>query len=145
MNNHYFLLTIFLCVLTILVTTGYTDITPVSDRTIAVRDAIVAALADVDNAADVTETYLGTITSLNLRNKGITELKSGDFSGLTALTSLNLHNNQLSSLPDGVFKGLKALISLRLGQNTVSLETGGTGEMKAVAPTGAPFDIVVPS
>ena len=43
---------------------GYADITPVSDRTAEVRDAIVAAIPDVNSADDVTETHLAAITSL---------------------------------------------------------------------------------
>ena len=82
------------------------------------RDAIVSA-AGVNSADDVTDAHLTAITALDLRGKGITELKSGDFSGLTGLTNLNLFNNELSSLPDGIFEGLTALTTLRLGGNTV--------------------------
>ena len=131
--------------------TSYADITPVSDRTSQVRDAIVAAVPNIDTAADVTETHLATITSLNLRAKSISALKSGDFSGLTGLTDLNLYGNQLSNLPNGIFEGLTALTTLRLGGNTVdpmpitvSLKKLGDNQFKAVAPTGAPFDIVLP-
>ena len=125
-------------------------IVAVSDRTTAVRDAIVAAVTGVTDAANVTNTQLAAITSLNLRNKSITALKSGDFSGMTGLTSLNLYNNQLSSLPDGIFKGLTALTSLRLGGNTtdpmqvgIYIEHTGGSNYKLVVPTGAPFDITV--
>ena len=131
--------------------TSYADITPVSDRTSQVRDAIVAAVPNIDTAADVTETHLATITSLNLRAKSISALKSGDFSGLTGLTDLNLYGNQLSNLPNGIFEGLTALTTLRLGGNTVdpmpitvSLKKLGDNQFKAAAPTGAPFDIVIP-
>ena len=124
---------------------------PVAERTPAVRDAIVAALPGVNSANDVTQVHLATITSLNLRSKGITALQSGDFSGLTSLTDLNLHNNELSILPDGTFEGLTALTTLRLGENSidpmlisVSLEKVADGQFKAVAPTGAPFNIVLP-
>ena len=108
------------------------------------------AVPSVTDAADVTETHLAAITRLNLRNKVITSLKSGDFSGMTGLTDLNLYGNQLSSLPDGIFKGLTALTTLRLGGNTVdpmqidvSLEEVGTNEYKVSIPTGAPFAITV--
>ena len=66
---------------------SYADITLVSERTPQVRDAIVAAVPGVSNPADVTAAHLAAITSLNLRNVGITALKTGDFSGMTALTS----------------------------------------------------------
>ena len=130
---------------------GYADITPVNERTTAVQNSIVAAVSGIDNANDITNTHLASITTLNLRNKGITILQSGDFSGLIGLTNLNLYNNQLSSLPDGIFKGLTALTTLRLGKNavdplllTVLLEKVGDNQLKSVIPTGAPFDIVVP-
>ena len=126
------------------------DILAVSDRTTQVRDAIVAAVPGVTDAANVTETHLAAITILNLRNKSITALNSGDFSGMAGLTNLNLYGNQLSSLPDGIFKGLASLTTLRLGGNTVdpmqigvSLEEVGTNEYKVSIPTGATFDITV--
>ena len=131
-------------------TTSYSEITPVGDRTSQVATAIVTA-ADVSSVDDVTETHLSDITTLNLRGKGITELKAGDFSGMTGLSNLNLYGNQLSSLPDGIFDGLTALTTLRLGGNTVDpmiisviLEKVSDNEFKAKVPTGAPFAIVLP-
>ena len=130
---------------------GNADVTPVKDRTPQIRDAIVAAVPNVNNATDVTAEHLNAITSLNLRGKGISVLKTDDFSGLTALTNLNLYNNRLSNLPDGIFKGLTSLTTIRLGRNaiepfpfTVSLKNVGMGEFKAIAPAGALFDIVLP-
>ncbi len=130
---------------------GYADVTPVADRTPVVRDAIVKAIEGVDAAVDVTDAQLTSITVLNLRNKDISELKAGDFSGLTGLVDLNLYGNKLSSLPAGIFEGLTALTTIRLGRNsvnplpfTVSLEKVAAGEFKAVAPAGALFDIVLP-
>ena len=123
---------------------------PVVDRTSEVRDAIVAAVPNVTVAANVTESQVAAITSLNLRAKGILSLKTGDFSGMTALTSLNLFRNSLSSLPPGIFDGLTALTSLRLGGNVVepipiivSLQQVGDGQFKTVITTGAPFSIVL--
>ena len=123
----------------------------VNDRSPQVRDAIVAAVPGINLSSDVTEAHLAAITSLNLRSASISELKTGDFEGLTGLTNLNLYNNQLSSLPVGIFTGLSALTTLRLGNNavdplpiTVLLEKVGVAKFKAVAPTGAPFDIVLP-
>ncbi len=105
--------------------TGYADIIPVPDRTPQVRDAIVAAVLGVNSASDVTETHLATITNLNLRAKGISALKTGDFSGMTNLTNLNLYGNQLSSLPDRIFEGLTALTKLRLGENQLTTLPAG--------------------
>ena len=131
--------------------TSVSEITAVSERTPQIRDAIVAAIPDANAADEITTTHLTTITNLNLRNNGITELKSGDFSGLAGLTSLNLYGNQLSSLPEGIFEGLTALTSLRLGGNTVdplpltiTLEKVGEGQFRAVALESAPFNIVLP-
>ena len=126
-----------------------------SDRTPKVAAAILNAVRQNDPNvvvfADITDSHLHTITILRLGYQNITALKSGDFSGLTALTHLNLPGNQLSSLPDSIFAGLTALTQLRLGGNsvtplplTVSLEKVGADQVKAVAPTGAPFEIVLP-
>ncbi len=130
--------------------TSFAEITPVVDRTTEVRDAIVTA-AGVNSAADVTDAQLSAITNLNLRSKGITALKSGDFSGMTGLTNLNLYGNELSSLPDKIFEGLTALTTLRLGGNTVDpmqitilLEKVGEDQIKAVVATGAPFTMSIP-
>ena len=81
----------------------------------------------------------------------LTTLPEGLFDDLTALTTLYLNGNQLSSLPDGLFDGLSALTTLYLYGNsvdplplTVSLEKVGADQIKAVAPVGAPFEIVLP-
>ena len=175
-------------------------ITPVSERTSQVRDAIVAAVPGVNSAEDVTEAHLVAITILDLQRKGITALKAGDFDGLnslirlwlrynelstlpvgifdglTSLTTLYLNSNALTSLPPGIFDGLSELRDLHLSDNaltllpagifaglteplielvlsgnaanplplTVSLEKVGTNQFKAVAPSGAPFELVLP-
>ena len=150
-NIRFFLLiSAFLLISHSMHSTSYAEITPVSDRTSQVRDAIITA-AGVNTAADVTDAHLATIISLNLRAKSISALKSGDFSGMTGVTSLNLYGNELSSLPNGIFEGLTVLTTLRLGGNTVdplpisvSLEKTDDRQLKAVAPIGAPFDIVIP-
>ena len=124
---------------------------PLSDRTPQVRDAIVDAVPGISDYLSVTEAHLAAITILRLGYQSITALKPGDFSGLTALTRLYLPGNQLSSLPDSIFEGLTALTLLGLGRNsvhplplTVSLEKVGEGQFKAIAPSGAPFEIVLP-
>ena len=93
---------------------------PVCDRTLQVRDAIVATVPSVSDCNDVTEAHLAAITSLNIDNKSIESLKAGDFDGLSALTTLYLSNNQLTSLPEGVFSGLSALTTLNLTRNQLS-------------------------
>ena len=124
---------------------------PLAERTAQVRDGIVAAVPDISDSSIVTEAHLAAITRLRLGYQNISALKSGDFSGLTGLTRLHLAGNQLSSLPDGIFAGLTSLAELRLGGNpvdplplTVSLEKVGADQVKAAAPAGAPFDIVLP-
>ena len=95
-------------------------ITPVSERTSQVRDAIVAAVPGINSADDVTEAHLAAITVLNLNGRNITALKVGDFDGLTNLEELRLYNNQLTTLPEDIFDGLTALTTLRLYGNQLS-------------------------
>ncbi len=108
---------------TIAVTINVTNVneglvTPVNRRTQEVQDAIVAAVPGVDNADDVTSAHLTAITHLDLGYKGITSLKSGDFSGLPALTTLNLSGNSISNI--SVLSGLTKLRELNLGDNSIS-------------------------
>ena len=95
-----------------------TSITPVNQRTQQVRDAIVDAVPDVDNADEVTYTQLAAITELNLRDSGITALKSGDFSGLTSLTHLELDNNSITDISP--LEGLTSLTDLYLSNNSIT-------------------------
>ncbi len=95
-------------------------ITLVCDRTRQVRDAILGEVPGVNNANDVTETHLSTITELILRRRNIAALKSGDFDGLNALAMLDLGHNQLSSLPADIFDDLNALTRLDLNDNQLS-------------------------
>ena len=95
-------------------------ITPVSERTSQVRDAIVAAVPGINSADDVTEAHLAAITVLNLNGRNITALKVGDFDGLTSLEELRLYNNQLTTLPADLFDGLTTLTTLRLYGNQLS-------------------------
>ena len=101
----------------------YGDITPVSERTPQVRDAIVAAVPGVNSANDVTAAHLAAITYLALdNNKEIIALKAGDFDGLSSLTTLSLHDNynNLTDLPEGVFSGLSSLATLYLNNNKLT-------------------------
>ena len=90
---------------------------PVCDRTPQVRDAIVAALPDVSDCADVTAADLASITRLNLGSRNITTFKANDFNGLTALEFLDLWNNGLGSLPAGIFDELTKLKEIILTNN----------------------------
>ena len=94
--------------------------TPVCDRTVQVRDGIVAAVSGVSDCGGVSDAHLAAITSLDLYSAGITSLKEGDFDGLSALTGLRFDTNSLSELPEGVFDGLTALTYLDLDNNSLS-------------------------
>ena len=94
---------------------------------------------------------LTALTKLELGANQLSTLPVGIFNKLSDLTFLNLYNNQLSLLPVGIFDRLTALTNLYLSDNpgspfslTVSLEKVADGQFKAVAPTGAPFEIVLP-
>ncbi len=94
--------------------TDMIEITPVSERTAYIRDAIVAA-AGVDSADDVTPEHLAQITDLSLYNKKMNTLKVGDFSGMSGLRNLSLYYTGLKSLPAGVFAENTELRSIELG------------------------------
>ena len=88
---------------------------------------------------------------LDLNNNTLTALPEGIFNGLTSLQRLSLNSNTLTFLPAGIFNGLTALQDLDLSDNAaapvglpVSLERVADGQFKAVALTGAPFDIRLP-
>ena len=91
------------------------------------------------------------LEELRLESNGLSSLPADFFDRLIALQYIFLGNNALSSLPDGLFNGLTALKSIDLSNNagapfpvTVSLEKVGEGQFRATAPTGAPYDIVLP-
>ena len=92
----------------------------VCDRTPQVRDAIVAAVPNVSDCANVTAVDLATIMRLDIRSQNITALKEGDFNGLTVLEYLYLDDNELSSLLSGIFDDLTVLKYLSLGNNALS-------------------------
>ena len=90
------------------------------------------------------------LETLHLLSRQSISLPVDIFDNLANLTTLSL-NGGLTSLPVGLFSGLSSLKTLDLSGNTVnplpltvSLEKVGDGQFKAVAPIGAPFDIVLP-
>ena len=115
---------------------------------------------------------MSSLSTLNLNDNRLTTVPSGAFSGLSSLTQLQLQGNPLTSLPPRVFSGLPSLDWLVLSQAapgyiedmrgalidmppsltyfyisaklTVSLERVGDTRIKAVMPSGAPFDVQVP-
>ena len=92
----------------------------ICDRTPQVRDAILKELGTDDCAAVNSARMTTGIETLNLEQKGITELQAGDFDGLTGLRELNLRDNRLTTLPDGVFDRLGSLESLNLWINQLT-------------------------
>ena len=94
---------------------------------------------------------LASLEYLDLKGNRLSSLPADVFSGLPALEILYLEGNQLRNLPDGIFSGLSALTKLHLQDNAVeplllplSLDKVGDSQFKAVAPTGAPFSLVLP-
>ena len=83
------------------------------------------------NCADITTANLAGVTSLHFHGASLvsslrgSNLKSGDFAGLTGLTLLNLQSNELTTLPADIFSGLSALTSLRLNNNQLSTLPSG--------------------
>ena len=82
------------------------------------RDAIVAAVPGVNSANNVTAAHLAAITTLKIGSKGITSLKSGDFSGLTGLGQLDLHVNSITDVSP--LANLTSLTILSLYQNSIT-------------------------
>ncbi len=94
---------------------------------------------------------LTRLVELRLYDNQLSTLPADLFDGLSSLTTLYLNGNQLSSLPNGLFDGLSSLATLYLYGNavdplplTLSLEQVGADQVQAVAPIGAPFEIVLP-
>ena len=94
---------------------------------------------------------LSSLKFLNMQDNGLTSLPVNVFDGLSSLSRIFLYNNELTTLPNGLFEGVTTLQLLHLQGNsvdplplTVSLEPVGADQFKAVAPTGASFEIVLP-
>ena len=117
---------------------------------LSAMDRLNLAYNSLDSLSANTFSEMSSLTGLDLANNELSSLPANIFSGLSLLNWLSLSSNQLSSLPDGLFSGLSSLNLLYLGSNTVglaitvSLEKVGGNQFKATAPTGAPFNIVLP-
>ncbi len=92
----------------------------VCDRQHKVRDAIVAAVSAASTCADVTDTHLAGIASLDLSGEGIDSLHKRDFAGLAGLTELDLSDNALDYLPGNLFDHVAALTDLTLQGNDIA-------------------------
>ncbi len=98
----------------------------VCDRTPQVRGGIVRA-AGAASCEAVTASTLAEIRVLDLSGSlvgpastDITELRPGDFYGLTGLEELHLEGNQLESLPANIFLSLTSLRELWLYVNQLA-------------------------
>ena len=94
---------------------------------------------------------LSSLQRLALEKNLLNSLPTGVFSDLAALEDLYLSENQLRSLEDGVFLGLAPLTELEIQGNIldplplgITLRKMGDTQFKAIAPSGAPFDLVLP-
>ena len=93
---------------------------------------------------------LSALRTLNLSSNKLSGLPADLFSGVSSLSWLSLSFNELIGLPVGIFSGLSSLRSFYLGDNavnlsiTVFLEQIEENQFKASAPTGVPFNIVLP-
>ncbi len=92
----------------------------ICSRSEVVRDAILAQITETVSCGEVTSNDLRTITVLDLSQRGITELKSDDFNGLTNLLDLDLRTNSLTDLHQDLFDGLTNLSNLQLDNNSLT-------------------------
>ena len=96
----------------------------VCGRTDAVRDWIINNAPDFSgtDCGAVTAAHLSAITrSIYLQDGAISQLRAGDFAGLTGLRpGLYLGHNSLTALPDGVFDELSSLEVLSLTHNSLT-------------------------
>ena len=94
---------------------------------------------------------LTALRRFDIGSSKLTALPPGIFKNLTKLSQLYLDENQFSALPDGIFENLTALTLVIINRNPVdplplivSLEKVEEGQFKAIAPSGVPFELVLP-
>ena len=103
------------------VAVAVTDVAGFCDRTPQVRDGILALLPNVGDCELVTDSDLSGITEiLVLANQGLTELKSGDFAGLSSVAGVDLIDNALTALPEDIFRGLTAATFVKMENNSLA-------------------------
>ena len=98
---------------------GAATVISICERTGQVNEAILEKVQKTD-CSKVTVEDLKAILYLEIDDKGIKELKEGDFSGLTSLQVLSLSSNQLASLSSNQFSDLTSLEDLDLGSNLLT-------------------------
>ncbi len=102
----------------------------ICDRTYQIREAIRQAIKHqiwhndrMPRCEEVTDAHLAQISHFALYalyRKGIGDLRTGDFAGLSGLANLNLGQNPISSLSPGVFDELGSLKKLSLNNIRIS-------------------------
>ncbi len=108
-----------------------TNPTDLCSRTAVVKNIIVGKVSGKTNCADITTAELAGVTELAFVGISLvsslrgSNLKSGDFAGLTGLTSLRLPSNEITTLPADIFSGLSALTILELDNNQLSTLPSG--------------------
>ena len=117
----------------------------------AILSAILLTASWVNDCAKVTYTHLGRIRTLSLYTAVSTQLKAGDFEGLTKVRSLGLGGIGLTVLPTGIFDKLESLTDLNLAGNWQltampagifdKLESLGSLSLAALALTTLPDNI----
>ena len=105
----------------------------VCGRTPQVRDALLAGVqannATVADCSQVTTAHLQALNgTMDLSNRGITSLKSGDLTDLTNLVTVFLSGNALTGLPDGIFASMTNLQELYLYDNDFQTLSDGVFE-----------------
>ena len=86
---------------------------------------LLLRITGVAGCAAVTDDRLAAVSVMNLREKNITSLRSGDFAGLSRMEWLALRGNRLSALPPDIFADLDSLTRLDLRENQLeSLPSG---------------------
>ena len=89
----------------------------ICERTLQVRNAIVAAVTEDDSnvtdCSQVTEAHLAAVTGVFLL-EDLTSLAAGDFAGLSGIREITLGGSGIETLPAGLFDGLGAHIGLGL-------------------------------
>ena len=81
------------------------------------RDALLAAIADEDDCAQVTAEQLAALAVLTVEGSSLNSIRSGDFAGLSGLRTLSIRDTGLRTVPPRAFLGLADLESLVLHGN----------------------------
>ena len=122
---------------------AFVDLTALSELSLAANE--------LTSLPDGVFDGLSQLVRLRISVNELATLPGSVFADQVALEELYLARNSLRSLPDGLFAGLTSLARLDLERNpvdplplTLTLEIIEGNQIKAVAPTGAPFEVELP-